>query len=303
MTTIKGCNDTEIIVTYPIVGAIWGAEEFLRKKMQTKDWDSMNVIQEAFISKFLAKCKKEVPTVREIECIAHLDVMVVNEWLKRHGFSISLNPTSSEGISTASKLDLTGYWASIGRVSEVYCEDGTNYPGVKMDSGYTFFKTDGIENPIVRIKTEADDEVYVLMIDKAPIGFAMVDFIEDIQSKMKQTMIDHSELIFPMIDLDIEKSLDWILGMRLNVDSPSASFYEIAQALQQIKLKMNEKGFRVKSAAAIQMILGSALFEKAEPYIVDRPFLMWIRRPSLSKPLLVGYFNRDVWKNPEGLDM
>ena len=65
---------------------------------------------------------------------------------------------------------------------------------------------------------------------------------------------------------------------------------------------MNEIGFRVKSAVALGMLAGAAL-KRTEPYVINRPFLMWITRSGLSKPLFIAYLNKDVWKDPEGLDM
>jgi hypothetical protein len=50
------------------------------------------------------------------------------------------------------------------------------------------------------------------------------------------------------------------------------------------------------------MMLGAALPE-TPPYIINRPFLMWIMRPGLSRPLFVAYLNTDVWKDPSGLEM
>ncbi|MBN2230899.1 MAG: hypothetical protein JW779_15025 [Candidatus Thorarchaeota archaeon] len=296
-------GETTVVVSYPIVGAIHAVEEFLNKKWQVTSWEHQNEIQRKFIDNIVAACKREIPLIQEIECIAHLDVEVVNEWLEHHGFSIQLRPTSAPGFSVASKLDLSGYWESLGTVIDIFTDEGEKYPGVKMKHGYEFFQTDSIENLILKIGTEGEEEVYMVMVDQVPLGFELIEFVEGIQSKMRRAMIEYTEVHFPMIDLDHEGPLDWILGMRVYVDDPSVPYHMIAQALQQTKLKMNEKGFRIKSAAAMQMVLGAALFTKYEPYIINRPFLMWVKKPTLSKPLLVGYFNHDVWKNPSGLEM
>jgi len=58
----------------------------------------------------------------------------------------------------------------------------------------------------------------------------------------------------------------------------------------------------VKSAVALGILAGAPL-KKKEPYVINKPFLMWITRQGLSKPLFVAYLNKDVWKDPEGLDM
>jgi len=294
---------TVTMVTYPIVGAIFAVEEFLNRKWQVTGWDYQNEIQKIFLTDILTSCKKEIPLIDEIEYISHLDVEVINEWLKRHGFSIQLKPTSEPGFSVASKLDLSGYWKSPGSVIDIFTDHGERFPGVKIKGAYRFFEANDIDNLIVEVKTEGMDDVYFAMVNEVPTGFSLVEFVESIQSKLKPAIVDYTELQFPMIDLNLEGPLDWILGMRVNVDDPSIPYHEIAQALQQTKLKMNEKGFRIKSAAAMQMLLGAGLASKHEPYIINKPFLMWVKRPTLSKPFFVGYFNHDVWKNPSGLDM
>lgn len=303
MTTDETTNETTTIVTYPIVGAIYAVEEFLKKKWQVSGWDYQNEIQKTFLTEILSCCKKEITSIHEIEYIAHVDIDVINEWLEYHGFSIELQPTSTPGFSVASKLDLSGYWKTIASVTDIYTDDDEKYPGIKMKGAYRFFQGEGINNLIVQADTESDDKVYFLMIDQVPIGFALIEFVERIQKRMEPAMIEYSDFRFPMIDLNQEGPLEWIIGMRVNVDDSSAQDYQIAQALQQTMLKMNEKGFRIKSAAAMQMVLAAPLMRINEPYIINKPFLMWVERPTLSKPLLVGYFNRDVWKNPSGLEM
>ncbi len=296
-------SETTTIVTYPIVGAIFAVEEFLKKKWQVTGWEHQNETQKKFLTEILATCKKEIPKVQELEYIAHLDVEVINEWLKHHGFSIQLKPTPTPGFSVASKLDLSGYWNTIASVTEIFTDDNENYPGIKMKGSYRFFQSKDVDNLIVQVDTETDDEVYLIMVDEVPTGFALVDFVERIQSQMEPAMIEYTDLRFPMIDLNQEGPLEWILRMRVNVDDPSVQYHEIGQALQQTMIKMNEKGFRIKSAAAMQMVLGASLVHKHEPYIINKPFVMWVKRPTLSKPLFVGYFNRDVWKNPSDLEM
>ena len=134
------------------------------------------------------------------------------------------------------------------------------------------------------------------MVEEVPEGFSMVKDVEKIMQQMKPCNPDYNGLKFPMIDLDTESSLEWLVKMEI------CALY-IGQALQQTKLKMNEKGFRIKSAAAIQMVLKAPLGERKEPYIINRPFLFWVKRPEISRPLFVSYLNKDVWKDPDGLDM
>ena len=76
----------------------------------------------------------------------------------------------------------------------------------------------------------------------------------------------------------------------------------ITQALQQTKLRMNDTGGRCESAAAVAACLESCSIGPENPYIIDKPFLLWLERPSLSQPLFALHLCEDVWKLPENLD-
>ncbi|MCK5238429.1 MAG: hypothetical protein KAR33_02705 [Candidatus Thorarchaeota archaeon] len=299
---VEMTNETTAIVTYPIVGAVKQMEEFLKEKAAVKNWEEANEFQQFFMKEFYSICKNEIDTIPEIESIAHIDASVINDWLKHHGFDIELNPFGPGGFGTASKLDLSGYWERTGSQTTIYLGSEESYPAVKMLAGYALFKYQENEDLVVKVRTEGNDDVYLMMVDKVPSGLAMVDYVSQIQSEMERAYIEYEGLIFPMIDLDVQGPLGWIVGLKAHVESGQIPFYEIAQALQQTKLKMNHKGFRIKSAVAMGILAGAPL-KKKEPYIIDRPFVMWVSRPTLKKLLFVGYFNKDVWKDPEGLEM
>ncbi len=295
-------TDTTTFVTYPIVGAIQQMEEFLKDKSPVKNWELSDDTQKIFMEEFYSICKGEIESIPEIECIAHIDSRVINDWLEHHGFDIELNPFGPGDFGTASKLDITGYWKITGTSTTIYLDSNEQYPGVKMLSGYDLFKHKNHSDLVVKVHTEGDDEVYFIMVDEVPSGSSIIDIALKIQSEKEKVYEEYSGLIFPMVDLDLQGSLDWIIGLKAMVEKGDIPYYEIAQALQQTKLKMNHKGFRIKSAVAMGILAGAAPKEQ-EPYIINRPFLMWVSRPTLKKPLFVGYLNKDVWKNPDGLDM
>lgn len=280
------------MVTYPIVSAVLEAEEFL------KSGDSLspaNDTQKTFIDQFYNSCKGNIPKISEIESIADTNVKNINSWLAERGFTIQLSPFGDGGFGVASMLDLLGEWARKGQEWSVTTEENEHFPGIKMTNyGQGFYKIEGNPNIIIEIETKTSDKVYLMMAEEAPAGFAMVDHVESISQSMKAIDPEHEGIVFPKIDLIEEGALEWLLGLRVGG-------MVIAQALQQTKLKMNEEGFRVKSAVAMGIL--KAPPKRGEPYVINRPFLMWVKRKGLAKPLFVAYLNKDVWKDPEGLDM
>jgi len=73
--------------------------------------------------------------------------------------------------------------------------------------------------------------------------------------------------------------------------------WKIVQALQETKVKMNEKGAKVESAVAIVGTLECCVEEKKE-LVIDRPFFMWVERQGMKRPLFAGYMAPDCWKDP-----
>ncbi|MHA2142499.1 MAG: hypothetical protein ACXADC_12620 [Candidatus Thorarchaeota archaeon] len=275
------------------------AEEFI---IDSSGWNPIKIIQRDFLERFYTPCREEIPTIKEIKSIAHLDVEVVNKWLQEHDFEVRLDSFDENGFGAAGMLDLLGLWLVKGRQASVTTDDGSKYPGVRMDGGLKFNTVGGSSDLVVSLETGDEDVVFMMMAEKVPSGFGMISYVEEISQNMTPITPDYDGLVFPMIDLDEEGTLEWLLNLQLMIPQDRFPFYFIQQALQQTKLKMNQEGFRVKSVAAVAMMLGAAPPE-TPPYVINQPFLMWITRPGLSKPLFVAYLNTDVWKDPSGLEM
>jgi hypothetical protein len=296
----KMTKKTQCVVVYPISSALLEADLFLKN---VKSFTTKNDMQKKFLDEFHAYCKGDVSRIDEIQSIADTDHKRINKWLEDNGFQIRLGPFGPGGFGVASILDLLSKWAIKGTKASVMTEKNEYFPGVKMTNyGLKFHQVKDNPNFIIEIKTKGDDIAYLMMADGAPLGLAMVEYVEKISNNMKAAFFEYEGVIFPQIDLDEEGPIEWLVGLQFETPSGKIPYYVISEALQQTKLKMNEEGFRVKSAVALG-ILGEAVLEKKEPYVINQPFLLWIARKGLSKPLCVAYLNTDVWKDPKGLEM
>ena len=77
----------------------------------------------------------------------------------------------------------------------------------------------------------------------------------------------------------------------------------IIQAKMQCKLRINQFGARAQAAFVADMARGLVVKKSKPRFIIDRPFLMWISRLGVSRPLFTAYVDCDSWKDPGDLSV
>ncbi|MBI2124267.1 hypothetical protein HYT92_00595, partial [Candidatus Pacearchaeota archaeon] len=265
-------------VAYPIVAALKKAEEIVKP---VEKWAANNEAQRVFLEEFFSECQEEISRIPEIESIASWSANVINKFLKERGFSIQLQPFDSLTFGVASVLDVLVEWLNKGDVTSIK-KGGVTYPAVRIESKHAdFFEISTHKNPIVCLHTKSGDLVHMTILDNAPDGF---DMVEKAQELFKgEERYNFSSVVFPMVSLNQDVDISWLIGLRTKgADGQPAV---ITQALQQTKLRMNEEGARAQSAVAIAVFRGG--FSPEKQYVIDKPFLFWITRPGICKPLFV----------------
>ena len=282
-------------VSYPIIAALVAAEG-MEGMGDNRQWNPINDTQVRFLREFFATCRDEIDEIPEIESLASWDVEEVNAFLRERGFSIQLQPIDDNTFAVASVLDLLVNWLVEGEETTVEAKDHKNYPGVKIGKeSVQFYNAHGHNNPIALLKTKTGDRVYLTMLDNAPSdGFGLIDLAEELADNLTDND-DYGGLVFPMVDLDQRVDISWLLNMSTTGDDGRPA--RITQALQQTILRMNEIGARAKSAVAIAVMREAFVREKPD-MTIDGPFLIWIERDDLAKPLFVGYITEEDWRNP-----
>lgn len=281
-------------VAYPIVGAVRGTEKILGENLS---WKAMNDQQKVFLVKHFAKCKNEVLTLKEIETIASWEAGEINQFLKKKGFSITLDPFQEGEFGVASVLDLLVQWVEEGKKVPIV-HDGEQFPGVRLKTGVEYLMSRRHTEAIAQVKTKSDDVVYMTMLDKAPQGFELVDLANHLTKSVRQGMAGYKALQFPMVDLNQKVDIDWLKGMTTTAKGRP---WKISQAKQQTKLRMNEKGARAQSAVAVG-VFATSVRPPAPELVINRPFLVWFTRPGLAQPLFVGHITPEDWKAPKDLE-
>ena len=289
--TLGSSLKTDTLCTMPILGCLQAAEIFT--KNAKPEWRANSARQVEFLEKF-KRYWANPSNLPELRSKADLNVDVINKWLKDEGFDIQLDPVDV-GFYVASILKLLVEWLKVGEKRDIIGKrDRQTYPGVKLEDGVNLYRDLDVHPfPVASIDTKSGDVVKMAIIDKVPEGaFGLHDLTQTL-NKVASPCPNKENVIFPMVELDVKPDISWICGMLLD------PFY-IQQALQQTKFRMNERGAKVESAVAMSMrCMGAA--SEPEPYVIDRPFLLWIERAGVAIPFFAAVLCEDVWKEPKEL--
>lgn len=281
---------------YTITAALKKAEETMNLK---NDWKPKNETQRRFLKNFLSVCRKD--NVDEIELEVSDNADKINVFLKMKGFSIRLQPFPPNTLGFASILDFIVEWLCIGEKIKIDAKNGGKYDGVRIKKdGVSFLESrvHGYRHIIAGILTKSGDMVF-MTVPKEPLeGLDLLEMVGDINRNIGTLPNVYDGVRFPMVDLDITNDIGWLKGMStINTKGVPTT---VTQAVQQIKIKMNEKGARFQSATAISVTLKCINIPK-EDLIIREPFLVWVLRHSCQKPLMAAFITEESWKNPGSL--
>lgn len=284
---------TSTLCVLPVLGCISAAKAYLEGKLNIpSELGPCSDEQLEFLEMFEDLFPK-LAGLPELESRADQDYKVINAWLSERGFDIQLPPAGGDTFNVASILDVLVRWLHTGKKTAIQGRE-EEYVGIRLEEGVTIAHMAAIHpHPVVRVATKEGDTVCMSMVDGVPDGITGLFLkVADLE-KVKATSHNFKGVSFPMVDLDQRPDISWLNGLEVG------SGYRIGCAMQQTKFRMNEKGARVESAAAAQLYRSVA--PQKQPHIIDRPFLLWIKRDGFEFPLFAALLCEDVWKEPKSL--
>ena len=194
----------------PIAAALVKSEDFIGSD---RVWKAVNRPQEMLLATFFA-ARAELARFAgdELRAWASRDASELNAILEREGFAIRVPELGRDDFGVLSILDVLVEWLREGERTEVSC-DGVGYPAVRLDS-FTVVSSPAHPNPIAVLSTRSGDRVCMTVADQERDGFDLLSAIEGIRSTQEPSSDAFDSLVFPMIDLDQQVELEWIVGMR-----------------------------------------------------------------------------------------
>jgi hypothetical protein len=292
---------TLTITLWPLIKALMQAAVFISNTNKIPDnwhtqWQTTNDTQQLFVQKYLAQFKEiEHFKPDELKAWASKNYQELNDILAKEHFAIRLDPFPAHSFGVVAILDVMMAWRSPGNSKKITAKNtNVSYSAAQIEHGFTVFTSPHHAHPIACIQTKSGETAWFTIADAPKNDFALLQHIDSIKKNL-QSDENYQSVIFPKIDLDQQPDISWLLRM-------AYAGYFIAQAKQQTKLKMNELGAHVQSAAAIAMMRSMPPSDK-KVLVIDQPFLFWIEKPDVSIPVFAGYLDTDVWKDPGTLSM
>ncbi len=280
---------TVTVCHYPIIAALVAAEGILGKD---RVWNAINTRQQQFLAESFAAGRGQIGKIPEIESITSWDYQVINQFLSSRGFDIQLDAFAPNEFGAASVLKLAMQWLEAGEAGVLMGPGRRTYDAVIMKGdGFALRSSPNLAHPVVVLKTKTSDLVLLTKVDK-PVSELELPQVARNMFTAGPSADYAEEVAFPMVDLDMQPDISWLLQMH-TVDSAGMP-WKISQALQQTKFAMDEFGAIVESAAA----LGMRCLCIPNRYEINGPFVAAVYRPSLKLPVFIGYLDTDCWSRP-----
>lgn len=257
--------------------------------MKLDDWKAYNSNQEKYLEIYKNCMGAKIP---EIEYkVSQGDVTPVNDFLRQRGFSIQLDQIGPFDLAIASILEVILKWLTKGKKTALFYQL-EEYKAVNLSSGVEVVLPKSFA-ATAKILTKNGDTVFMTIPAEKPTdSFEVFEMARKlIAAKTSKASHYENRAIFPMVDLDTQPDISWIIGL----SDKRSEKWEIAQALQQTKVKMDEEGVVIREAVALGVRCLAASFPSTYPLVIDEPFLFVVKREGLKEPLFSAFLNTDGW--------
>ncbi len=215
---------------------------------------------------------------------------MLNAFLVENGFEPCFREIMPDGFGVATLLDLLMEWVTTAKPQWFYDSDDKKRRAFELPvTGVQIMDVVGCLHPVVRIPTKNDIWVWLVMTNRPADELAMVErAIDLLGTAITSSNTEYAGAVIPTLEIDTTVGLSWLLGMHQNR-------HVIDQVFQQVKLRMNEEGARVKAATG----LGGG-FGGPQPLVFNRPFLGFFTQSECPVPIGVFYAEQDCWQDPAG---
>lgn len=251
-------------------------------------WMAENETQQLFLKK-LGGLKEDMMEFneQELQSWASQNADELNAIAREKEIPITFSPFSERTFGSLALLELNLAWHGKPAQTEMsfYAENILKVKGLEFNSdSFKVYQSRRHQFPVIKLKTKNGDFVYVTIADKKLNGVALSQRIKTIKKTLSRSKKHYTQMLMPQLAYESFIDISWLNEMKNNQD------YMVSQAVEYLKLKVDEKGCAVKAGAGMVFIPISV----QQPLTIDKPFYFWIERPGCLMPLVEGYIDQDA---------
>lgn len=263
-------------------------------------WHGVNGSQTRLLEEIFPVTRAESDRIKGVETEVSWEAGIINAFLKRHGMTIELQSFGPNTFGFAAIMKAGAPWIVPGVQRSLTGADGETYPGAlieyerharKPNVAFRTSKRHG--EPIVTLSTDSDVLVHLTKFNEELDAFDLAARVNEMFLET-QRLYDFGGIHFPMVDLDLEVDVSWLMEMYTFLDDGRRAW--LSQALQQFKLRMNHLGAKAEDAFAGAMTL-ECCFNPKPNLVISESFLVVFEQPGLAQPLCSAVVRPDAWKD------
>lgn len=261
-------------------------------------WKITTYWQGQFIAWYLTS-GSSLPQLDGLASMASNSASELNAFLVSHGYDPLFREFTQGGVGSATVNDLLIQWNEQAMLTELPAvPPGSHtlevFPAFEVTQQN--FELFDLPNDSYAVKLSADGgfAVWLLQVDDPP------ERQYDLLDRANDTMADkvpvdpdrapYNRVVVPCMDLNLQSDLVWMHGMNKND-------HVIDQAVQVLRIRMNELGARTQSATALGTTRSSPSARRR--LMFNKPFYGWFTGPDSSVPFSVFYSTPEAWRRVE----
>jgi hypothetical protein len=263
-------------------------------------WQGATSQQEEFLVWYLEH-SEAIAKLGGLKALAAMDHEVLNKFLTDNGFDPMFEPIT--GVGVASILDMLVEWAVQASKTEFTVYDFENYTHTDYSAfeipggGVEFFHVEGRQHPLACLHTKTGGKLWLIKSNAPASGLDLaLDAQYAILAASRRRCYDYQGVVVPTIEIDTKPDLNWMRSF--SWWDRDGGGHALSQAFQQFKLRISEKGARVKAATGF-----ATRGAPAGPvnYTFDSPFIGFFTQPGHDALALAAFYaDVDAWKEPQG---
>jgi hypothetical protein len=220
----------------------------------------------------------------------------LNGFFQENGYPAMFRPFQGESVGVAAILKMVKTWAIAAQITSMaagHDPTGQRYRAFEMPMrGVEIFELPEPQGPLVKILADDGSAAWLAMPGVLPSdGLDLLDFARAaMATRLRANTSWIRSVIVPMVDIETDVSLDWLLGA-------TSAGYAIDQAFQKVTIRLDEKGFAADAGTGI---VASRSVNQAVPLEFNRAFIGWFTQPANPTPIALFYATPEQWQPLQG---